>query len=136
MEYGGGCTGSWYLHTPEEIAKHYQEELEPGVLLIDKRPALEGERGTHANAYASPMCDVELPDGAIDRLDLSGAEFMVGALKQTGYGGILRAHEIAAEVAPDVAGPLDSVSISQYVQWWRDRGAAIYRYDGNEFQPV
>ena len=137
MEYGEGCHGSWYLFSPEDIAKHYADRLEEGVLLIDKRPAVEGEKCV--NAFASPMCNVDMADGEIDRFGSRYVEsdsIMLSAMRETAYGPILQAADIAAEVAPDLPGPLDYVPISQYVQWWRERGAIVYRYDGEKFVQV
>jgi len=133
MEYGGGCMSSWYLHDIAEIAEHYRKELSEGVLLIDKRPAVEDNP---AYAFASPMVNVDMEDGEIDRFGsryLAEDNLIVSALKETAWGGVIHAAEIAAQVAPDKAGPLDYVPISQYVEWWRLRGAVIYRYDGAQF---
>ena len=135
MEYGNGCSGSWYLHSPEDIAKHYSRELAEGCPLIDKRPALDINT---AFAFASPMVNVDMVAGETDRfasryLADSGAALMVGALKESGYGSIIRAAEIADQVAPELPGPLDYVPIDYYLDWWRARGARIYRFTGGQF---
>jgi hypothetical protein len=139
MEYGGGCHGSWYLHEPSEIAKHYREQLTEGVLCIDKRPALEAN---YSFAFASPMVNVDMEEGEVDQfvsryLQDGGSALMVDALKEhSPFGTIIKAAETVAEIAPKIAGPLDFVPIGEYVKWWEDRGAIIYRYDGEHFQPV
>lgn len=136
LEYGGGCSSSWYLHSPEEIAQHYAHELDAGVLLIDKKPAVEEN---YAYAFASPMVNVDMAEGEVDRFAsrylASGGGMIVDAIKESGsqWGTIVKAAEIANEVAPDVPGPLDYVPIAYYVKWWQDRGAVIYRYDGEKF---
>ena len=137
LEYGGGCSSSWYLGSPEEVVKHYAHELEPGVLLIDKRPALDQNC---AYAFASPMVDVDMADGEVDRFAsrylASGGGIMVDAIKESGsqWGTIIKAAEIA-KVAPDVPGLLDFVPVAYYSKWWHDRGALIYKYDGSQFVP-
>ena len=136
MEYGAGCVGSWYAQSPEEIVEHYADELRPSVLLIDKRPALDVST---AYAYASPMVSVDMAEGDVDRFGsryTAEDSLMLGALKETGYGPVIQAAQIANEVAPDVPGPLDYIPIGEYVEWWTSRGALLYRYDGSAFQPV
>jgi len=132
-EYGNGSHSTWYLQTPEEIGKHYADKLQPGVICLDKRPALE--RNT-AYAFASPMVNVDMTDGDIDRFGSRYTEsdsIMLSAMKQTAYGSIIRAAEVCAEVAPEQPGPLDYVPISEYVDWWQTRGAVVYTWNGAEF---
>ena len=134
MEYGGGCHGSWYLHTPEEIAQHYRAGLSEGVLCLDKRPALDVNT---TYAFASPMVDVELDEGAVDELKLSAfaEEVMLPALKMGGYGAVIQAHELSKEIGV-VPGPLDKVDVGYYCRWWVERGAVLYLYDGEQFVRV
>lgn len=133
IEYGNGCHGSWYLHSPEDIAKHYGDKMDEGVLLIDKRPALDVNT---MYAFASPMVNVDMKDGEADPFPKrhNSDSIMVNALKEhSAYGALIQAAEIAEEVAPDVPGPLDYVPVNYYVNWWKDRGAIVYRFDGEAF---
>lgn len=135
VEYGEHCHGSWYLHDVEEIAKHYAHELEPGVLLLDKRPALEN---TCAPAFASPMVNVDMEPGAVDDfgsryLSQEGGGIMMQAMREHPQSGaIIQAAKIVqdAGISP---GPLDYVDTLTYCRWWCDRGAVVYRYDGSAF---
>ena len=136
MEYGGGCTRSGYLHSVEEVAKHYAHELTEGVLLLDKRPVLEEQPGC---AFASPMVNVDMQEGDVDRFmeRLSSSDHIVlDMLKEySGYGGVIQAAEVASEIGAEY-GPLDYVPIPVYVDWWVSRGAALYRWDGEQFVQV
>lgn len=136
MEYGRGCHGSWYLHSPEEIAKHYAHELEEGVLLIDKRPAVNQN---YAFAFASPLVNVDAEPGEVDdftsRYLNGGGGLIVDAMKEHPQtSAIIQAAEIAS-VAGVSPGPLDYVDTLTYCRWWADRGAVLYRYDGAKFVP-
>lgn len=94
-----------------------------GVPVIDKRAVLEKHP---VYSFKSPLVDVELEDGTIDRIDAKAAQSMLPGL--SGGFDTLAAAAIAHEGNPE-PGPLDSVSVGDYLRWWAQRGARLGRMD-------
>lgn len=94
------------------------------VPVLDKRPAL---RTNPVLGIKSPLVDVELEAGKVERLDASAARSMLPGL--SGGFEVLAALAIANDGKPE-PGPLDSVSLADYLEWWRSRGARLGRMDG------
>lgn len=125
--------------SPESFCKrleagHYSKEPDPisfedcPVLdkcsLLRKKPML---------AIASPLPSASLEAGEVDRLDTRHS-FVAQAMASdsgNGFGQLVRAHEACTKARPKEPGPLDSISIPDYVQWWRARGARVGRIQGS-----
>lgn len=131
-EYGKGCHGSGY-GSPErphaaDPAKH---TIPDGTFAIDKRDAVETPAG-FALVFNGPMVDVDLPDGESSECP-EPSEIMAGAMSQSGNSfGTLLALQSAHKATKKTPGPLDFVSISEYVAGWRSVGARIGQYTAGQ----
>lgn len=94
-----------------------------GIPVLDKRAALQKNP---AFSFKSPLVDVDLQEGEIDRINTDSARTMLPGL--SGGFETLAALAIAHEGKSE-PGPLDSVSVSDYVRWWRERGARLGHMD-------
>jgi len=93
------------------------------VPVLDKRHILRRKPGL---ALRSPLVDVDLEDGAIDRVDTKAARLMLPAL--SGGFEVLAGRASAHEGKPE-PGPLDSVSLGDFIVWWVSRGARLGHMD-------
>ena len=120
-----GCISGY--DTPQSferaLARGEKQEYPPlaGLPVLDKREVL---KETPALSFRSPLVDVDLEDGTIDRLDTHAARSMLPGL--SGGFEVLAASAIVHEGKPE-PGPLDSVSVGDYIAWWRSRGAKLGR---------
>jgi len=94
------------------------------VPVLDKRPALKKHPGY---AYSSPLVDVRLSDGEVDRINKESALEMLPGLS----GGFDTLAALAIAHKGKEPGPLDSVSVQDYIQWWTSRGARLGRMDSS-----
>lgn len=90
-----------------------------GVFVLDKREALLRDP---ALAAQSPLVDLELKDGTVERLNTDAARSMLPGL--SGGFEVLAALALAHEGRLE-PGPLDSVSLGDYLKWWGSRGARL-----------
>lgn len=100
-------------------------DIPDGVVAIDQRAAIETRDDAYDWAFQGPMVDVDLPEGQVDPCEPSG--IMIDAMKSDSgnqFGQLLKLHEMN-NTQP---GPLDHVSIKQYVDGWRLVGARIGFY--------
>lgn len=96
-----------------------------GVPVLDKRAVL---RDQPALAIKSPLVDVDLEDGAIDRIDTGSARALLPGLSgqfET-LAGMAIVHALAGKKEP---GPLDSISLATFIEWWTSRGARLGHMD-------
>lgn len=94
-----------------------------GVPVLDKRAVLN----EHPEfSLRSPLVDVDLPNGKVDRIDTRAARNMLPGL--SGGFDVLAAAAICHE-GKEEPGPLDSVSLRDYVAWWVSRGARLGHMD-------
>ena len=76
------------------------------------------------------MVDVNLPDGERDELRTADVDpIMAQAMAGNTFGQLLALHG-ATKACSSEPGPLDSVSISEYLRGWRLRGARIGHTSG------
>lgn len=122
VEYGGGERGSGY-GTPENPHASANCVIPDGTYAIDKRPALNTTEGIKF-VFTGPMVNVDLPEGQHD-LCPEPPEIMRNSLGGV-YGVLLKAQEHKKDL-----GPLDQVSIKEYVDLWRAVGAKIGQYKNN-----
>ena len=119
----------WWADAPEQISRHWDNyQISPaGIPVVDSRAAVETDAG-FSWVFKGPLLDVDLDDGAIDRLpDVS--PLMLPAVAAYGQTAALLS-TVAARSTPK-AGPLDGVGVHDYVQGWRDHGARIGRFTVN-----
>lgn len=114
------------------LARGEKAEYPPlaGVPVLDKRPAL---RDRPVLGIQSPLVDVELEEGTVERLDARAARSMLHGL--SGGFEVLAALAIVHDGKPE-PGPLDSVPLRDYLEWWRERGARLGRMDGQGLRIV
>lgn len=127
VEYGGGCSSSGY-GSPERphAAKPDQSTVIPdGTPVIDKRPALQTPEG-YQWVFRGPMVNVDLKTDQVDRCP-QPSELFAAAVAGNAYGGLLAMQETSRALG-ESRGPLDSVSIPEYVEGWRNVGARIGFY--------
>lgn len=126
VEYGGGCRGSGY-GTPERPHAAEGCVIPDGTPAIDKRAAVNTPEGL-AWVFKGPMCNPDLPDDAVEACP-EPSQALVAGIAGNSYGTLMAIHGLhkAKESTP---GPLDYVSIRQYVEGWREHGARIGHYEG------
>jgi hypothetical protein len=115
----------WWAHPADQMSRHWDgyEFPEEGIPVIDIREAIETPEG-YSWVFNGPMLDCNLPDGEIDRLG-EVSPMMLPAIEAYGQGVALLA-TIAAK-SKGIAGPLDDVSVSEYVAGWKAHGAKVGR---------
>lgn len=134
VHYGDGCTGSGY-GSPERphAADPRTHEIPDGTLVLDKRPALGTAAGKHW-VFKGPMVNVDLEEGEVDRLPEGGiiAQAMMGD-RSNQFGQMLRAQKAHKEKTSQ-PGPLDYVSVSEYVAGWVAKGAIVGTYENGNIK--
>lgn len=121
----GKCTGTGY-GKPDR--PHAAENLPAGVLCLDLLPAIETDEGFR-HAIRGPMVDVDLPDEEVSRCP-DPSPIFAAAVAENQFGYLLALNEIHRRTSA-APGPLDHVSITQYVAGWKKLGARIGRTLGN-----
>lgn len=125
VEYGNGCRGSGY-GTPERPHASAGCIIPDGTPAIDKRPAIETDEGFNW-VFKGPMCNPDLVDDEVTECpEPSGA--LVAGVSGNQYGALLTLQH-AHKAVSRTPGPLDFVSIRQYVEGWRRVGARIGHYE-------
>ena len=115
--------------SPESLERALEREEKDsypplaGVPVLDKRAVLKEHPEL---SFHSPLVDIDLPDGSVDRIDTKAARNMLPGL--SGGFDLLAAQAIAHE-GKDEPGPLDSVSVSDFINWWVSRGARLGHMD-------
>jgi len=125
LYYGQGTTLSGY-DRPDDFTGE-GETIPDGTLALDKRDAIDTPEG-YRWVLKGPMVNVDLPDGQIDACPAPSPLF-ASAVAENSYGTLLALNEAHSE---PTAGPLDSVSISEYVAGWVARGARIGTYHNGQ----
>lgn len=120
---GKGSTISGY-GKPENPHAAKGETIPDGTPVIDTRAATETTEGI-AWVFKGPMVDPDLPDGACDSCP-QPSEVLAGGL--TGGFRNMAALHMLSRAKKEKRGPLDHVSVSEYVQGWREHGARIGSY--------
>ena len=124
--YSAYCRCSGY-GTPDSPHAAKGEEMPDGTPVLDKRPALETEAG-YSWVFRGPMLNPDLVDGDLEECptpDPAFAEALGIGSKQ--WGGLLQLQSAKVD-----RGPLDFVSISEYMDGWRSRGARSGHYESGQ----
>lgn len=133
VHYGGGCTGSGYgsPESPHAAKLGDPETFPDGTPVIDKRPAIETKDGFNW-VFRGPMCDPDIADGDVSPCPVPSAVF-AGAMAESGneYGSLL-ALQASHGFEQKQPGPLDTVSVAEYVRGWREHGARIGEYKNGQ----
>ena len=124
---GGGVTISGYGSPDNPHAAEPGDGLviPDGTPAVDKQDAVETSEG-FSWVFRSPMVDVDLPDGGYAPCPTPSAIF-AEAVSGNSFGGLLAAQS-ASRLSDESRGPLDFVSVSEYVDGWRIAGARIGKY--------
>ena len=112
--------------TPEQ--PHAAHDIPDGVPAIDVRAAVETEAGFEW-AFKGPIVNVDLPDGACEECPKPSPTFAM-AVAKNGFGRALALQAASKKRRPTEPGPLDRVSVAEYVQGWREHGARVGTYSG------
>lgn len=115
----------WWADPPEKLTRHWDGYKFPkeGIPIIDKLPAIKTPSGFHW-VFEGPMVDVDLEDGAVSKCP-EPSPTMASAVAGNTYGALLTEHKEVKKVRKH--GSLDSVSVKEYVDGWREHGARIGR---------
>lgn len=103
------------------------KDVPDGTPALDTRAAIDTDEG-YSWAFRGPLCDPSLADGVTDECP-EPSPFMAAGLS----GGFLSslalqvAHKAGGRKTP---GPLDSVSVAEFVRGWREHGARVGEYKG------
>lgn len=125
--YSRNCHSTGYGNPDNpHAADPANHDIPDGTPVIDKRPAVETTEGFRW-VVRGPMVDVDLEDGAVDRLP-EPSPVMQAAMSGNSYGALLTIHAAHKIIRKDEPGPLDSVSIREYIEGWRKVGARIGAY--------
>ena len=124
----GNCTCSGYgsperPHAAEDCERHRIPEGMPAINLL---PAIQTDEGFRW-AIRGPMVDVNLDDGEVDECP-TPSPMLAGAVADNQYGTLLAMQEVSRH-KKEKRGPLDQVSISEFIQGWREHGAIIGRFE-------
>jgi hypothetical protein len=116
----------WWAHPRGEMSSHWHDLSVPddGIPVVDVRGAVETPAGMDW-VFRGPMVDPDLPDGAADEL-CAIDPMMAGAMAGNAFGQLAAFHT-AQRASGARRGSLDSVSVREYVDGWREHGARIGR---------
>jgi len=124
--YGNGCRSHGY-GSPEHphAAVHEPPDtiLPDGCLALDIRPALETSEGVR-HVFRGPMVDVDLEEGEVDTCPEPSMILRAGVAGNS-YGSLLALQDVHRQAQPNTPGPLDSVSIAEFVRGWVKLGARV-----------
>lgn len=131
--YGRGCTGTGYGNPENPHAARPSADciIPDGTPAIDKRPAIATDDG-YRWVFRGPMVNVDLDDGGYDPCPQPSALFAGAMAEGGGSYGTMLALQACSRANSEPRGPLDSVSIREYVDGWRDHGARIGHYENGQ----
>lgn len=118
------CKGYYWWADEVKVIRHSWDSLEipaEGIPVLDKRQAVETKAG-YSWVFRGPMVNVKLQDGNISRLG-EVSPIMLPAIAAYGMIGALAENHKAAK--ENKAGPLDDVSVAEYVRGWVEHGARL-----------
>lgn len=120
---GGTCSG---YESPDRPHAAAGKDIPDGTPAIDKRAAIDTEEGFRW-VFRGPMVNPAIPDGETERCP-DPSPVMVAGLSGAFVG--LVADHMASRHKGEPRGPLDYVSVAEYVRGWREHGARIGAYRG------
>jgi len=99
---------------------------------IDKREAVDTPEGFKW-VYQGPMVDVDLPDGEVDQCPEPNPIMALAMMEGQNEFGTMLVLQKSSRLAKEPRGPLDSVSISEYIEGWRAHGAKIGKFTNGKY---
>lgn len=96
-----------------------------GCPVVDTRPAVETPAGV-AWAIRGPLVNPDLVDDAVEKCE-KAPDYMQRAIGGV-YGQALAIHDIVTKRDPNNPGPLDMVSVRDFVLGWKAHGARVGFY--------
>lgn len=125
----------WWSHPKDQLSRNWDGYIlaDEGIPVVDVRPAIETAEG-YSWVFKGPLLNVDLPDGEADECPMP-SEILAFGLAHSGYGPLLLDHAVARKTERKRSS-LDSVSVSEYVQGWREHGARIGRFFVRDGQGV
>jgi hypothetical protein len=124
--WGGHSTTSGYGN-PDRPHAAAGEDIPDGTPALDTRPATDTDAGV-SWVFKGPMVDPDLADGEGEECP-EPSPVMAAGLSGS-FLGLLAVQITERAKGRKRAGPLDYVSVSEYVAGWRDHGARVGRYEG------
>ena len=103
------------------------KDLPDGVTVINKRDILDNDDAIHL-LISGPMVNVSLDDGEVSYLSDTLNSIVAQYAKDdsgNSMGSLVRLQEQHRATAGTIPGPLDQVSVPEYVKLWREVGATI-----------
>jgi hypothetical protein len=115
----------WWADKSDTTRVHYENMTIPdsGVPVLDIRQATQTPEGV-SWVFKGPLLDVDLPDGQVSELPTPDPLF-AGAVANNAYGKLLAIH---AGKEQGKRGALDSVSVSEYINGWKEHGGKVGRF--------
>lgn len=104
-----------------------------GVPWINMREAVNTDAGFKM-ALNGPMVDVDLADDEINACPIPSDMLRIGTAGNQ-FGTLLAMQDVSRAKREKV-GPLDSVSIAEYVRRWKEAGAEVGIIRNGQFQPA
>ena len=122
------CTGAFedrstlsgYSRPDDFFKDHADYDVPDGTMAVDLRQVVEQSPSL---SFRSPMVDIKLEPGQVRECP-EPSDLMAGAMAGNAFGSFL-AMQKAHKAKSQEPGPLDSVSVEDYVGWWRRAGARI-----------
>jgi hypothetical protein len=104
------------------------KDIPDGTPVLDTRAATDTDAG-FALVFKGPMVDPSLPDGEVDPCPEPSPVLAYGLAHQPDgqFAGLLLRQAVSRNKG-ESRGPLDSVSVAEYVRGWREHGARVGRY--------
>lgn len=114
----------WWSHPKDQLSTHFEgyQFADDGIPVIDNRQAVETDAG-YRWVFKGPLVDVEIQDGECETLP--EVDELFGSTINSAFGGLLTLNK--ATRITEKRGCLDSVSVKEYVQGWKEHGARIGR---------
>jgi hypothetical protein len=112
---------------PENFFQENKEIIANNTPVIDKRSILEISPFL---AFQSPLIDPTLQDNQIDKCPQPSEAMAFGLSGSFQTLLLLQEHH---KMQSKEAGPLDSIGINDFINWWRSKGAKIGKVVNNSF---
>ncbi len=122
---GSTCSG---YGNPDRPHAAEGKDIPDGTPVIDKRKAVDTPEG-YSWVFKGPLVNVNLPDGEACYCPEPSPILAAGV--SGSYVGLLGL-QAASRATQATRGPLDEVSVSEYVRGWKEHGARIGEYQGGQ----
>lgn len=125
------AVSKWWAHDYLTATDPAQYE---GVPFVDMRAAVNQSAGFRM-ALHGPMVDVDLADEAVKECPQPSDLFASAMLTQGGeFGSLLVMQAVAKATDRQAPGPLDAVSVKEFLRRWKEAGAPVGYIESGEFR--